>query len=789
MGTFRQDLRVAWRTLRGSPSFALVAGATLALGLGANVTLFSMVHAILLRALPYPAADRLMVARTSIPDFDDLVARSRSFEDTACWASNRYDVRFGSDAEPILGAVVTRRFFPLLGAAALGRTFLPEEDGQTLAVISHSLWQRRYAGSPDVLGTAIELADRPYTIVGVMPPAFEYPDRRFEAWSTMGSAMSRNPAQLRNRALRIFGVVLLRKAGVPEATARAEAAAISTALAKEHPDTNAGVSMELQPLADRVLGGMRRPLLILLGAVGLTLLIACANVAHLVLARATARGREMAVRRALGASEVRIARQLVTEGLVLAALGGAAGVLLAGWSTHLLRALAPVGLPRVNSVRIDANVLVFAGVLSTATTLLFALAPLLVSSGRKAMDALRDGSRGTRIAGRGFRQGLVVAELALSLVVLVGAGLLLRSFHRLVTVDPGFVADDLVTMGVGLWRYDDPEQRTRVLEEVLDRLRAVPGVAAVGSGTGLPPETAQRGTSFDVRERPVPEPGAQTAYFIAVTADYFRALGAPMIEGRPIDRRDAKDAAKVVMINGTLARRLFGAEPAVGKHVRLLNPDESTEWREVVGVVADVRFSGLDDPAEAAIYTPFAQTPFPFSFPVVRTRMDPLAAAQSIRRVLGEVDPRLASARIAPMSELVAGSVSERRFSMLLLSGFAALALALAAVGTYGVIAYDVALRTREIGVRLALGAPPRRVVAGVVRQGLRLVGLGAVLGLCGAWAATRVLGDLLYELSPKDPVTFAAGALLLAAVAVAASYIPARRAARVDPAVALRAE
>jgi putative ABC transport system permease protein len=789
MESFRQDLRVAFRALCASPSFALVAVATLALGIGATVALFGMVHAILLRALPYPTVDHLMVGRTSVPDFEDLVARSRSFADAALWASNRYDVRFGSDAEPILGAVVTKRFFPLLGGAALGRTFLPEEDGQTLAVISHSLWQRRYGGRPDVLGQAIELADRPYTIVGVMPPTFEYPDRRFEVWSTMGAAMSRNPDQLRNRALRIFGVVLLRAPGVPEATARAEAAAVFQALAREHPDTNADVTVVLRPLADQVLGGVRRPLLVLLGAVGLTLLIACANVAHLVLTRATARAREMAVRRALGASEVRIARQLVTEGLVLAVLGGAGGVVLAAWATHLLRALAPEGLPRVALVRVDATVLLFAGVLSTVTAILFGLAPLFVSAGRQAADALRDGSRGTRTAGRRFRQALVVTELALSLVVLVGAGLLLRSFHRLVTVDPGFVADDLVTLGVGLWRYDDPDRRTSVLEDVLDRLRALPGTESAGSGTGLPPETAQRATAFDVRERPAPEPGAQRAYFIAVTSDYFRALGAPIVEGRAIDRRDARDAAKVVMINRTLARRLFGSGTALGAHVRLRNPGESSEWREVVGVVADVRFSGLDDPAEAAVYTPFAQTPFPFSFPVVRTRMDANAASAAIRKVLDEVDPRLASARIAPMGALVSGSVADRRFSMLLLSGFALLALALAAVGTYGVIAYDVALRTREIGVRLALGAPPARVVAGVVRQGLRLVVLGASLGLCGSWAATRVLGDLLYELSPNDPATFAAGALVLAVVAIAASYVPARRAARVDPAVALRAE
>jgi putative ABC transport system permease protein len=786
---FRQDLRSSLRALVASPSFALVAISTLALGIGANVALFSVVNAVLLRPLPYRAADRLMVAGVSLPDLDDLAARSHSFEDHAVWGSNRYDVRFGAEAEQVLGAVVSKRFFPMLGEAAIGRTFRPEEDAQPLAVISHSLWQRRYGGVPEVLGRTIELVDRPYTIVGVMGPDFEYPGRAFEVWSPMGSAMDRAPEQLTNRGLRIFRAVLLRRADVTAAAAQAEARELSATLAKEHPDTNAGFTLEPTPLPERLLGGVRPALLALLGAVGLVLLIACANVAHLALVRASTRGREIAVRRALGATIGRLARQLLMESLLLASLGATFGLLLATWSIARLQRFPPDALPRLAMVRVDGAVLLFATALAIGTGLLFGLAPVLVASTSNVAGTLRDGSRGTAAAGRSFRQALVVLELALSLVVLAGAGLLVRSFHRLTTVDPGFVADHLVTLGVGLWRYDKPDERTAVLEAVLDRLRALPGVEVAGSGTGLPPETAQRGTGFQVRERPVAEPGAQRAYFLAVTPDYFRALGTTVVEGRPIDGRDGKDSAKVVLLNRSLARRLFGSESALGMHLRLLNPDQSPDWREVVGVVADVRYSGLDDPGEAAIYTPFAQTPFLFSFPMVRTRLPARAAAESIRRALTQVDPRLASARIAPMSDLVAGSLAEPRFNMLLLSGFAFLALVLAAVGTYGVIAYGVVQRTREIGVRLALGAQPGQVVGAVVGQGLGLACVGVGLGLAGAWGATRVLTGLLFEVTPTDPATLGAGALLLTVVTAVASYLPARRAARIDPVAALRAD
>lgn len=781
-------MRQGLRALGASPAFTAVAVLTLALGIGANVALFSVVNAVLLRPLPYREADRLMVTGLSLPDFQDLRERSRSFEDAAVWGSNRYDVRFGGEAEPVLGAVVSPRFFPILGEPALGRTFRPEEDKEPLAVVSHRLWERHYGGRPDVIGRTIELVDRAYTIVGVMPPEFEYPGRGFDVWSTMGSAMGGTPDQVTNRSLRIFRAVLRRKPEVTAAAAQAEATAISASLAKEHPETNAGFQIQLTPLRERLLGGVRPALLALLGAVGFVLLIACANLAHLSLARATARGREMAVRRALGASDGRLARLLLAESLTLALVGAAAGVLLAVWSVDLLRRLDPAALPRLATLRVDGAVLLFAFAVSIGTGVLFGLGPALSSARADLVVGLRDGSRGTPATGRSFRQVLVVIELALSLVVLAGAGLLARSFQRLTTVDPGFTSENLVTLAAGLWRYE-PERRTAVLEAVLDRLRALPGVEVAGSGTGLPPETAQRGTGFEVRERPVAEPGSQRAYFLAVTPDYFRALGTRVAEGREFEARDGKGAAPVVIINRRLATSLFGQETALGKHVRLLNPDQSPEWREVVGVVADVRYSGLDDPGEAAIYTPFAQTPFLFSFPMVRTRGEARLTGEAIRRALAEVDPRLATTRVRPMSDLVAGSVARPRFNMLLLSAFALLALALAAVGTYGVIVYGVAQRTREIGVRLALGARPGQVVSAVVREGLGLAAAGVTAGLLGAWGATRVLAGLLFGVTPTDPATLFGGALLLSAVAALASYLPARTAARIDPVVALRAD
>jgi len=781
------DLRQALRALRAAPAFTATAVVTLALGIGANATLFGVLNAVLLRPLPYPAADRLMVATMSLPDFEDVRQRSHSFEDAAVWASNRYDVPFGAEAENILGAVVSPRFFPMLGPTALGRTFRPEES-DPVAVISHRLWQRRYAGTPDVIGRSIVLADRPHEIVGVMPAEFEYPGRTFEVWSPLGSALSRTPDQLHNRGLRIFRAVLRLKPGMTPALAQADLKRLSAALAKENPETNAGFEISALPLREQLLGPVRNVLFALMGAVGLVLLVACFNVAHLCLVRAISRTRELAVRKALGATSGRIARQLLSEGLLLAGLGLALGLVAATWATAAVRLLGPATLPRLEHARVDFSVLLFAALVSGAAVIVFGLVPALASARADLAPGLRHGDRGSTRPGGRLRNGLAVGELALSLIVLTGAGLLGRSLHALLHVDPGFVSEGLVTASLGLWRYDDPTRRVAMLQASLERLEQIPGVQVVGSGTGLPPETAQRATGFEARERAENDP-AQRAYFVAVSPDYFRALGARLLEGRAFAEGDGPEGAKVVILNQALARRLFGEASALGKHIRLLNPDQTRDWREVVGVVADIRYSGLDDPGGDAIYTPFAQTPFIFAYAFVRTSLPQGHAVAAVRRAIGEVDPRLASSRIVAMADLVAGSVAGPRFHLSLLSAFAFLSLALAAVGTYGVVSYGVAQRTREIALRMALGAHPTRMLASVVGQGLVLAGTGVALGLLGSFAAARLMEGMLYGVTPGDPATLAAAAAALALIALGASYLPARRAARVDPAVVLRAE
>lgn len=524
-----------------------------------------------------------------------------------------------------------------------------------------------------------------------------------------------------------------------------------------------------------------------MGAVGLVLLVACFNVANLCLARATTRARELAVRRALGASSARIARELLAESVVLAGLGLPAGLIVATWATAAVRRFGPTAFPRLGDVRVDLTVLGFAAIVSGAAVVLFGLAPALASARSDLLPSLRAGERGSTRSGGRLRHGLAVGELALSLVVLAGAGLMGRSLHTLLHVDPGFVSEGLVTAALGLWRFEEPA-RAAALQRVLERLRQVPGVVVVGSGTGLPPENAHRATGFEVREL-AQNDLALRAHFIAVSPDYFRALGTRLVAGRAFGEEDRPDAAKVVVLNRALERRLFGGSSALGKHVRLRNPDQSPEWREVVGVVADVRYAGLDDEGEGAIYTPFAQTPFLFAFAFVRTALPVGTAAEATRRAIGDVDPRMASTRVVNMADVVAGTVAQPRFQLSLISAFALLALALAGVGTYGVVSYGVAQRTREIGLRMALGARPSQVLASVVRHGLGLAAGGVALGLVGSFATARLVERMLYRVGPRDPVALAGAAAVLTAVALAATYLPGRRATQVDPAVVLRAE
>jgi putative ABC transport system permease protein len=784
-----QDLRHAVRFFRKSPGFAALAIATLALGIGANTAMFSIVRGVLLRPLPYRDAGRLMIARLSVPDYRDFTRSSRSFDDTAIWASNLYNFTRGAESDQVLGGVVSNRFFPMLSAPALGRVFLPEDARAPRVVLSDRLWRSHFGADRGVLGRTMDLSGKTYTVIGVMPPDFEFPSADFRLWVPFEHALDTTPQQLENRSLRIFRVLAHRRAGVTERQAAAEAAAISTRLQKEFPDTNAGAEIRFLSLSQALLGSVRPALIVLLATVGLVLLIACANVANLTLARATGREREIAVRSALGAGRGRLVRLLLTESVALALAGGVLGALAAFWAVSLLPRFAPAGMPRLGSIHVDGLVLLFALAVSVATGVLFGLVPALEASRVSLSQKLKEGGRGaagSRRAGR-VRHVLVVAEVALSVVVLVGAGLLLRSLGRLLHVDTGFQPSNLVTFHLDLSRFPKPERRAEIARAALERLAAIPGVVAAGGGTGLPPETPQRGTRFAIAGRAIDDPDASSAYFLGVSPDYFRALGTRVLAGRAFTDRDRESAAPVVVISRGMADRLFPAGDAVGKNLKLVNPDQSDAWRTIVGVVENIRYSGLDDPGANAVYTPFAQTPFLWTYVMLRTPIPAAALAPAIREAVRGVDSGLIAARLRSMDAIVSGTVATPRFQATLLAGFGLLALLLAAIGIYGVISYGVSQRREEIGVRIALGAATRDVVRLIAGQGIRLVIVGVGAGLLGALAGARLLRGLLYEIGTADPITFAAIAGVLAAVGVLASGVPALRASRVDPMTALR--
>ncbi|MBA3438661.1 MAG: ABC transporter permease [Pyrinomonadaceae bacterium] len=791
MGILWQDLRYGLRMLFKNPGFTAVAVLALALGIGANTAIFSVVNAVLLRPLPYKDADRLVVTNLSLPDYHDVERGNGVFDGMAVYASNLYNLIGTDGSEQVLGAIVSPDFFPLLGTPSLGRTFSAAETGESLAVISHDLWQRRFGGDAGALGKTLNLGGRPHTVVGVMPPEFQFPDSGFKLWVTMGSAMAATPEQTENRSLRIFRVIAHLKSGVSLTQAQADVDRIANLLEQQYPDTNQGVSIRFVSLYERMVGPVRPALLVLLGTVGFILLMACANVANLLLARTATREREIAIRAALGAGRWRVARQLLTESVLLSSLSGALGVVLAAWGIDLLPHLGAGDIPRASSIRIDLPVLFFTLGASLLTGILFGLAPALQAAKINLNESLKEGGRGgaggTR--GRRLRGALVVTEVALSMVVLIGAGLLIKSFTRLLKADAGFVTENLLTMNIEMSRYKEPQKRAALASQVVEQIEQIPGVQAVGGGTGLPPQTAQRGTSFEVEGLSALDPSVRSAYFLAITPHYFRALGTPLIGGRSFNERDIETAPKVVIINRSLARRLFPTEDPVGRRIKLVNPDQQPDWRMIVGVVGDIKYAGLDDPGEAAIYTPFAQTPFYWTYVMVRTTSSPLSVSTAIQKAVSSVDQNLIAARIQPMEQLISASVAQPRFNALLLSIFAGLALVLAAVGIYGVVSYGVAERTREIGIRMALGAREADVLKLVVGQGVVLSIIGVSLGLIGAVAVTRVTTSLLYGVSATDPATFLMVSLLLIGVAALASFIPARRATKVDPMIALRYE
>jgi putative ABC transport system permease protein len=792
MQTLLGDIQYGFRVLKSKPGFAFVAVLTLALGIGANTAIFSVVYSVLLKPLPYKDAERIVIANISPPDFRDLKASNQSFDQLAIWASNLYPVNVNGETTQMRGAIVSPEFFPLLGLApVVGRVWHAEEDNQPLVVLSNGLWQNQFGASAEVLGKTIRLGGKPHTIIGVMPPGFQYPTHEFKLWVTFGSAMGNTQQQAENRQLRIFRAVAHLKPDVTIEAMRGEMKVFSERLQKQFPDTNAGIELNFTTLYERLVGDVRQALFVLLATVGFVLLIACANVANLVLARVASREREIAVRSAMGASRGRIVRQLLTESLVLSAIGGALGLLLAFWGIDLLLRLNLENLPRLTSISLNYPVLWFTLGITALTGILFGLIPAWQATRVSFNQSLKESGRGTagNRKSRRLRGALVVAEIALSLVVLIGAGLLIKSFIRLTQVDTGFVAENLLTANVGFVQFEDPNKRTQIQREVLQRIAQVPGMQAVGGGTGLPPVTPQRGTRFAVQGLPNDNADERSAYFMAVSPDYFRALGTKLIAGREFSDRDDDQNAKVVIINQALARRLFQNESALGKRFQLINPEQSNEWREVVGVVSDVRYSGLDDPSDAAIYTPFAQTPFLWNYLMMRTSVAPETLMNSVRQAILSVDPTLGPMNFQPMNQLLYESVAQPRFYTLLLGAFAVLSLILAAVGIYGVISYSVTQRTHEIGVRMALGAVRGDILRLIITEGLGLALIGVVLGLAGAYAATRSMSTLLFEVSATDPLTFFFVAMLLTLVALLASFIPAYRATKVDPVIALRYE
>jgi putative ABC transport system permease protein len=804
MRTILQDLRYGARMLLKKPGFTLIAVSTLALAIGASTAIFSIVNAVLLRPLPFKDTDRLVAMWESNPqnkqnevsaaNFIDWRNRNQVFEQVAALSYANVSLTGGDEPERLQGVTVTPSFFHALGAQARwGRTFLPEEEGPGAApvvVLSHSVWQRRFAADPTLIGKTVTLNGIGRTVVGIMPPDFqlEFPiNRQADLWLPRVFT----PQLAANRQAHFLYVFARLKPGVAIAQGQAEMGSIARRLAEQYPNTNTGASVTLVPLQEQIVGKVRRSLLVLLGAVGFVLLIACANIANLLLGRAAARQRETAIRAALGATRRRVVRQLLTESALLAVLGGALGLLLAVWGIDLLATVGHATLPRLNEIGIDGQVLGFTLLVSLLTGVVFGLAPALQATAANLNESLKEGGRSSAA---GFRQRLrsllVVAEVALALVLLVGAGLLMRSFWRLLQVNPGFQPDHVLAMDVALpsAKYAQGNQQAAFFQQALQRIESLPGIISAGAVVNLPlsGNNSTTGVTADDRPTPAPPDVPQIDYRL-ISANYFRTLNIPLRAGRQFTERDAQGSPVVVIINETMARRFWPDEDSVGKRLTIRgNPPVSCE---VVGVVGDVKHYRLDAETKAEIYVSYLQIPNPFMHIVVRTAADPLSVAAAARREIAVVDKDQPVHNVRTMERLYAESISQPRFNMLLLGVFAAVALVLAAIGIYGVISYAVTQRTREIGVRMAMGAQSRDVLKLVVGEGMILVLAGVAIGLAGAFVVTRVMSNLLFGVSAADPITFAAIPLLIACVALLACWIPARRATKVDPMIALRCE
>jgi putative ABC transport system permease protein len=784
------------------PGFTLVAVATLALGVGATSALFSIVNSVLLRPLPYKDSDRLVqVWETNLKrgwtrdtisplNFEDWQAQNHSFEAVSAYEYEGMVLSGGEVPERLVGALASSDFFRVLGVEpALGRSFLPGEDrpgAPRVAVVSNRLWQRRLGGGTDAVGRPLTLNGEVYTVVGVMPPGFEFPSRGVDLW-----VPSLDLGRPRSDHF-MFAVARL-KPSITVETAQADIDGVARRLAEQYPETNGNAGVALIPLHEETVGKARRPLLLMLGAVALLLLIACVNVANLLLARASGRQKEIALRSALGASRWRVVRQLLTESVLLGVLGGGFGALLSVWVVGLLVTSSGGGIPRSQEVAIDARALAFTLAASVLTGLLFGLAPALNFSSQDLNRTLKEGARGVAGGRRQSRvQGaLVVSEIALALVLLAGAGLLARSYARLSRVDPGFDADGALTARVSLSevKYRDKDRQARFFAQVLERVRALPGVRHAGAVSDLPFSGSRTGQSFDIEGHPPgPDELTPSADYRKVSPDYFEAMGIVLLRGRDFTERDGESSTPVAVVNEAFARRFFDGEEVLGK--RLLYPEgERRVSREIVGVVADLKHESLIGEGEPEVYVPFTQRPNSWMFLAVRGDGDLATLAGSVRAAVREVDPGEPVYGVMTMRQRLDQSLAPQRFNTILLGAFAAAATLLAAVGVFGVLSFQVGARRHEIGIRMALGARSGDVLRLVIWRGLRLVLAGVAIGLAAALALTRVMASLLFGVSATDPATLATISLGLIAVVLVACYLPARRATKVDPITVLRCE
>jgi putative ABC transport system permease protein len=818
MESILQDIRYGVRSLLKTPAFTAVALVVLALAIGANTAIFTVVNAVLLRPLPYPDADRLVMLWETNPrfqigidtlpvtagDFVDWREQNNSFEQVCAFGAIHLNLNGVGEPERISAASVSPDFFRLMKVEPmLGRLFQvkDEEPGKDrVVVISYALWQKRFGGQADAIGRTLNLDGESYTVIGIAPEGFQFPRAKelpyflgvttqTDLWKPMTFS---DDFIRRKRSDHQLSVIARLRAGATPERAQAEMTAIAQRIELSHSDSNQGVGVRVIPLTEQVVGNARLILLVLMGAVSLVLLIACANVANLLLARGSSRQREIAIRTALGASRIRIVRQLLTESVLLSLLSAIAGTALSIWGVKTLLALSGELLPRAHEINVDLRVPGFTVAIALLTSALFGLVPALRASRINLSELLKDASHGLS-AGRyrnRVRSLLAISEVALSLVLLIGAGLMIKTLARLIAVDPGFQPQNTLTMNIALLgvKYPTPNQQIEFFQKLTQKVEAMPGVQSAGLISSAPLSGGIYAGGFSIEGRAAGNDNL-AADRRMISPQYFNTLGIPLIEGRHFTDMDNQTSPGVVIVSESWARRFLPGEAAIGKRIKLGGPDSKRPWLSIVGIAGDVHDTALEKEARPCVYIPYSQFPSASMTLVVRSALDPRVFVGAIRDTVWSVDKDQPLTAVKTMDQYLADSISPRRFNALLLTIFASVALVLASVGVYGVMAYSVAQRVREIGIRMALGAEPSRVINLIVGGGMTLALAGVAIGVAIAWALTRVMSSLLYGVSATDSMTFVFASILLVGVTLFATYIPARRAARVDPMIALRSE